>query len=69
MKGDQEKALEAGASEYVTKPVDIANLLGLIRGWLARDRAAGGPATGGPATGGPAGRTATGPGTGREGSD
>jgi CheY-like chemotaxis protein len=35
MKGDREKALEAGASEYVTKPVDISYLLGLIRAWLA----------------------------------
>ena len=34
MHGDREKALEAGASEYVTKPVDIDQLLGLIRSWL-----------------------------------
>jgi signal transduction histidine kinase/HAMP domain-containing protein len=34
MQGDREKALEAGASEYVTKPVDIDRLLGLIREWL-----------------------------------
>ncbi|MBS2965429.1 HAMP domain-containing protein [Actinocrinis puniceicyclus] len=34
MHGDREKALEAGASEYVTKPVDIDKLLGLIRSWL-----------------------------------
>jgi CheY-like chemotaxis protein len=39
MKGDREKALEAGASEYVTKPVDISYLLGLIRAWLAPTRA------------------------------
>jgi signal transduction histidine kinase/HAMP domain-containing protein/ActR/RegA family two-component response regulator len=38
MKGDREKALEAGASEYVTKPVDISYLLGLIRAWLAPTR-------------------------------
>jgi CheY-like chemotaxis protein len=34
MHGDREKALDAGASEYVTKPVDIDQLLGLIRSWL-----------------------------------
>jgi CheY-like chemotaxis protein len=34
MQGDREKALEAGASEYVTKPVDIDRLLSLIRDWL-----------------------------------
>jgi CheY-like chemotaxis protein len=37
MHGDREKALEAGASEYVTKPVDIDQLLGLIRSWLNAD--------------------------------
>jgi signal transduction histidine kinase/HAMP domain-containing protein/ActR/RegA family two-component response regulator len=46
MKGDREKALEAGASEYVTKPVDISYLLGLIRAWLAPS-ADGGPARSG----------------------
>jgi signal transduction histidine kinase/HAMP domain-containing protein/CheY-like chemotaxis protein len=37
MQGDREKALDAGASEYVTKPVDIDQLLGLIRSWLSAD--------------------------------
>jgi CheY-like chemotaxis protein len=37
MQGDREKALDAGASEYVTKPVDIDELLGLIRSWLSAD--------------------------------
>jgi signal transduction histidine kinase/HAMP domain-containing protein len=38
MQGDREKALDAGASEYVTKPVDIDRLLNLIRSWLNSGR-------------------------------
>ncbi|SDL29521.1 HAMP domain-containing protein [Nonomuraea jiangxiensis] len=34
MPGDQEKALNAGASDYVTKPVDTDHLLQRIRHWL-----------------------------------
>jgi signal transduction histidine kinase/HAMP domain-containing protein len=34
MQGDREKAIEAGASEYVTKPVVTGQLLDLIRLWL-----------------------------------
>jgi signal transduction histidine kinase/CheY-like chemotaxis protein len=34
MKGDREKCIEAGASDYVSKPVDIAQLLSLLRVWL-----------------------------------
>lgn len=36
MKGDREKCLEAGASEYVAKPVDTDQLLSLLRVWLYR---------------------------------
>jgi DNA-binding response OmpR family regulator len=31
MNGDRERSLEAGASDYVTKPVDTEHLLGLLR--------------------------------------
>jgi signal transduction histidine kinase/HAMP domain-containing protein/CheY-like chemotaxis protein len=41
MHGDREKALDAGASAYVTKPVDTDELLGLIRGWLGTPHDAG----------------------------
>jgi signal transduction histidine kinase/HAMP domain-containing protein/ActR/RegA family two-component response regulator len=36
MKGDREKALEAGASDYVTKPVDPEKLLAVIHMWRGR---------------------------------
>ncbi|HEX4023650.1 MAG TPA: response regulator, partial [Steroidobacteraceae bacterium] len=36
MKGDREKCLEAGASDYVAKPVNTEQLLSLIRMWLHR---------------------------------
>jgi signal transduction histidine kinase/HAMP domain-containing protein/ActR/RegA family two-component response regulator len=38
MQGDREKALDAGASAYVTKPVDTDQLLGLIRSWLLAEQ-------------------------------
>ncbi len=36
MKGDREKCIEAGASDYVSKPVDTDQLLSLMRKWLYR---------------------------------
>ena len=36
MKGDRAKSIASGASEYVTKPVDISHLVSLIRSWLER---------------------------------
>jgi hypothetical protein len=36
MKGDRAKSIAAGASEYVTKPVDITHLISLMREWLDR---------------------------------
>jgi CheY-like chemotaxis protein len=34
MKGDREKCLQAGASDYVAKPVNTDQLLSLVRMWL-----------------------------------
>jgi CheY-like chemotaxis protein len=36
MKGDREKCIEAGASDYISKPVDTDQLLSLLRVWLYR---------------------------------
>jgi CheY-like chemotaxis protein len=36
MKGDREKCLEAGASDYIAKPVNTEQLLSLLRVWLFR---------------------------------
>ncbi|MFC0041695.1 HAMP domain-containing protein [Actinomadura rayongensis] len=34
MKGDRERSLESGASDYVPKPVDVDHLLDVMRNWL-----------------------------------
>ena len=34
MKGDREKAITAGASDYITKPVDVDQLVSMMRVWL-----------------------------------
>ena len=34
MPGDRDKSLAAGASDYVTKPVDLGRLLTVMRSWL-----------------------------------
>ncbi len=36
MKGDRTKCIEAGASDYITKPVDLDQLFSVLRVWLTR---------------------------------
>ncbi|HET9645267.1 MAG TPA: response regulator, partial [Burkholderiaceae bacterium] len=36
MKGDRQKCIEAGAWDYLSKPVDPMHLLAVLRGWLCR---------------------------------
>jgi CheY-like chemotaxis protein len=36
MKGDREKCIEAGAWDYLSKPVDTDQLLSVMRSWLYR---------------------------------
>jgi hypothetical protein len=35
MKGDREKCIEAGASDYIAKPVNTVELLSMLKSWLA----------------------------------
>jgi len=37
MKGDRAKCLQAGASDYVTKPVDLEHLFSVLRVWISRN--------------------------------
>ncbi|MER5925726.1 HAMP domain-containing protein [Streptomyces mirabilis] len=37
MKGDREKAIESGASDYVTKPVDPDHLLSVMEQWMREE--------------------------------
>jgi len=34
MKGDKEKCIDAGANDYLAKPIDIAKVLSMLRVWL-----------------------------------
>jgi len=36
MKGDQERCLDAGANDYMAKPLDVEKLLSLVRVWMPR---------------------------------
>ena len=36
MKADRDRCLEVGASDYISKPLDINQLLSLLRVWLYR---------------------------------
>ena len=40
MKGDRAKCIEAGASDYITKPVDLDQLFSVLRVWLVRSHEA-----------------------------
>ncbi|BCJ92249.1 histidine kinase [Terrihabitans soli] len=43
MKGDRQKCIEAGASDYVAKPVDMEQLVSVLRVWLQRADQIGAP--------------------------
>ncbi|MGO1597930.1 MAG: response regulator, partial [Sphingobacteriaceae bacterium] len=35
MKGDREKSIELGASDYISKPIDLSKLVSLMQVWLS----------------------------------
>jgi len=35
MKGDREKCIDAGASDYIAKPVNTTELLSMLKSWLS----------------------------------
>jgi CheY-like chemotaxis protein len=45
MKGDRAKCIEAGASDYITKPVDLDQLFSVLRVWLTRSQESSSPRT------------------------
>ena len=47
MKGDRAKCIEAGASDYITKPVDLDQLFSVLRVWLVRSHELSGTVTAG----------------------
>ena len=52
MKGDRDKSIKAGASDYFPKPVETDHLLQLMRHWLRRSTASGSTVSGSTVSGG-----------------
>ena len=40
MKADRDKCVEAALSDYIAKPIDMDQLLSMLRVWLNRPRGA-----------------------------